>query len=276
MLLGVDGVCIISHGSSAGHRRSSVGGRAWSGRRGRRRLVDRLARTGRSGLSRGERSRSGLELYPVLWARPGRCRRNSGLWRRRACRNPRGRGPLGRQEVFELVRDRLADILEIEPGSISESSSFAEDLDADSLALIELVEAPRGGARRAHRRLPHRRRGSRRSAHRARRRRLRRRQVRSGLTRERTRRSGRRRSWRAAPAAPLTVLSPRARRRGESTPVPVTSRRQLRSTDALRRWHARLDWEFEDAACSSRRLSHRSWCAEAAGSSSERAPRVPR
>jgi acyl carrier protein len=50
------------------------------------------------------------------------------------------KGPLGRLEVFELVRDQLADILEIEPGSISESSSFAEDLDADSLALIELVE----------------------------------------------------------------------------------------------------------------------------------------
>ena len=51
------------------------------------------------------------------------------------------KGPLGRPEVFKLIRDQLADILEIEPGSISESSSFAEDLDADSLALIELVEA---------------------------------------------------------------------------------------------------------------------------------------
>ena len=49
--------------------------------------------------------------------------------------------PLDRQQVFELVRDQLADILEIEPTSITESSSFAEDLDADSLALIELVEA---------------------------------------------------------------------------------------------------------------------------------------
>ena len=43
--------------------------------------------------------------------------------------------------VFELIQEQLADILEIEPGSISEGSSFAEDLDADSLALIELVEA---------------------------------------------------------------------------------------------------------------------------------------
>ena len=50
-------------------------------------------------------------------------------------------GPLDRQAVFEIVRDRLADILEIEPSSISEGQSFVDDLDADSLALIELVEA---------------------------------------------------------------------------------------------------------------------------------------
>jgi acyl carrier protein len=49
--------------------------------------------------------------------------------------------PLDRQQVFELIRDRLADILEVDPGSISEGDSFADDLDADSLALIELVEA---------------------------------------------------------------------------------------------------------------------------------------
>ena len=50
-------------------------------------------------------------------------------------------GPLDRNGVFELIRDRLADILEIEPTAISEGASFADDLDADSLALIELVEA---------------------------------------------------------------------------------------------------------------------------------------
>lgn len=48
--------------------------------------------------------------------------------------------PMTRQEVFELVRDRLADILEIEPGGIGEGDSFSDDLGADSLALIELVE----------------------------------------------------------------------------------------------------------------------------------------
>ena len=49
--------------------------------------------------------------------------------------------PMSRNEVFELIRDRLADILEIDPSSVHEGDSFADDLDADSLALIELVEA---------------------------------------------------------------------------------------------------------------------------------------
>ncbi len=46
-----------------------------------------------------------------------------------------------RGDVLELVRNQLAEILEIEPGTIAESASFADDLNADSLALIELVEA---------------------------------------------------------------------------------------------------------------------------------------
>lgn len=50
------------------------------------------------------------------------------------------KGPMDRQQILELIRELLADILEIDPSTISESSSFAEDLDADSLALIELVE----------------------------------------------------------------------------------------------------------------------------------------
>jgi acyl carrier protein len=54
---------------------------------------------------------------------------------------PEQQGSIGREEIFEIVRDRLADILEIEPGTITEGQSFVDDLDADSLALIELVEA---------------------------------------------------------------------------------------------------------------------------------------
>jgi acyl carrier protein len=48
---------------------------------------------------------------------------------------------LDRPAVLTIVRDRLADILEVEPSSIAEGASFVDDLDADSLALIELVEA---------------------------------------------------------------------------------------------------------------------------------------
>ena len=48
---------------------------------------------------------------------------------------------MDRAQVFELIRDRLADILEIEPSQITEAASFTDDLSADSPALIELVEA---------------------------------------------------------------------------------------------------------------------------------------
>ena len=49
--------------------------------------------------------------------------------------------PLDRAAILAIVRDRLADILEIEPSSINEGDSFRDDLQADSLALIELAEA---------------------------------------------------------------------------------------------------------------------------------------
>jgi acyl carrier protein len=48
--------------------------------------------------------------------------------------------PLDRAAILELVRDELAEILEKSPSEIGEDESF-EDLGADSLALIELVEA---------------------------------------------------------------------------------------------------------------------------------------
>jgi len=49
--------------------------------------------------------------------------------------------PVDANEVFRIIRERLADILEIEESRITLEASFAEDLSADSLALIELVEA---------------------------------------------------------------------------------------------------------------------------------------
>lgn len=50
-------------------------------------------------------------------------------------------GPLGPDEVFALIRERIAEILEIDASRVERDSHFTEDLEADSLALIELVEA---------------------------------------------------------------------------------------------------------------------------------------
>jgi len=44
-----------------------------------------------------------------------------------------------RDEVFDLVRDHLAEELEVDPGRIADGTRFKEDLDADSLDLYELV-----------------------------------------------------------------------------------------------------------------------------------------
>ena len=58
------------------------------------------------------------------------------------------RGPLDRQGVFELIRDQLADILEIEPSDDHRlNASFEEDLDADSLALHRAGGGAGGGFR---------------------------------------------------------------------------------------------------------------------------------
>lgn len=46
-----------------------------------------------------------------------------------------------RSSVLDKVRLHLADILEIDAAGISESQSFADDLGADSIALIELVDS---------------------------------------------------------------------------------------------------------------------------------------
>ena len=45
-----------------------------------------------------------------------------------------------RDEVFSLIRDHLADELEVDPERIEESTRFKEDLDADSLDLYTLVQ----------------------------------------------------------------------------------------------------------------------------------------
>jgi acyl carrier protein len=45
-----------------------------------------------------------------------------------------------REEIFQVIRGHLADELEVDPATISESTRFREDLDADSLDLYTLVQ----------------------------------------------------------------------------------------------------------------------------------------
>jgi acyl carrier protein len=44
-----------------------------------------------------------------------------------------------REEVYERVKSVLSDKLGVEDSEISEEASFQEDLDADSLDLVELI-----------------------------------------------------------------------------------------------------------------------------------------
>lgn len=47
---------------------------------------------------------------------------------------------LTRDHVFNLIRDHLADELDLDPEAIVESTRFKEDLEADSLDLYTLVQ----------------------------------------------------------------------------------------------------------------------------------------
>ena len=44
-----------------------------------------------------------------------------------------------REEVFERVKDVLTEQLGVEEDQITEEASFQDDLDADSLDLVELI-----------------------------------------------------------------------------------------------------------------------------------------
>jgi acyl carrier protein len=46
---------------------------------------------------------------------------------------------VNREEVLERIRAHLAEELEVDPSAIAEGTRFKEDLEADSLDLVELV-----------------------------------------------------------------------------------------------------------------------------------------
>jgi len=47
---------------------------------------------------------------------------------------------LSREQVYALIRDHLADELDLDPSAITEATRFKEDLEADSLDLYTLVQ----------------------------------------------------------------------------------------------------------------------------------------
>ena len=48
---------------------------------------------------------------------------------------------MDRDQLLEILREATAGVLGVEPGSVNEESHFADDLDADSLALVEIIMA---------------------------------------------------------------------------------------------------------------------------------------
>jgi acyl carrier protein len=51
------------------------------------------------------------------------------------------RVPLDRAAVSSLLREQIGDVLGVESSAIDDSSTFVDDLGADSLALMTLVES---------------------------------------------------------------------------------------------------------------------------------------
>lgn len=44
-----------------------------------------------------------------------------------------------RNEIIDAVNDACVEVLQVDKADLTETTSFAEDLDADSLALVEVV-----------------------------------------------------------------------------------------------------------------------------------------
>jgi len=51
------------------------------------------------------------------------------------------RGPIDHPELERIVREQLAEILDVDPDAVTPDARLRDDLDADDYALLELVEA---------------------------------------------------------------------------------------------------------------------------------------
>lgn len=46
---------------------------------------------------------------------------------------------MNRNEIINAVYEACEEVLKVDPSTLSEATTFAEDMDADSLALVEVV-----------------------------------------------------------------------------------------------------------------------------------------
>jgi acyl carrier protein len=80
-------------------------------------------------------------IVPAYWlaSRPGTARSAHTGSNPNQPTNERGVMAASREEVFERVKEVLVEQLGIDEDQITEEASFQEDLDADSLDLVELI-----------------------------------------------------------------------------------------------------------------------------------------
>jgi len=48
---------------------------------------------------------------------------------------------MDREKLLEIVREATVSVLGVDPASVTPEAHFADDLDADSLALVEIIMA---------------------------------------------------------------------------------------------------------------------------------------
>jgi acyl carrier protein len=48
---------------------------------------------------------------------------------------------MDREKLLEIVREATVGVLGVDPAAVTPEASFADDLDADSLALVEIIMA---------------------------------------------------------------------------------------------------------------------------------------
>ena len=115
ILLGLDGVAVVGHGASSASAIASC--------------VHAAARSVSDGLV--------PKVAAVLAELVARRRRAQGL---STCWGAALSAAISPEQVFEILQAAVARVMEIDAAAVTRSTSFAADLHADSLALVEVVE----------------------------------------------------------------------------------------------------------------------------------------